>query len=62
MLDLYEQKILIKYLINAIEYMRKDSNSCFCFQKVVDLIEVVEKAHRRKKINFNNNLINKKSR
>ena len=53
MLDLYEQKILIKYLINAIEYMRKDSNSCFCFQKVVDLIEVVEKAHRRKKINFN---------
>ena len=53
MLDLYEQKVLIGYLINSLEYMKKDSDCSFCLDKVSNLIEVVKELYKTKKISFN---------
>ncbi len=53
MLDMYEQKVLIGYLINAVEFMKKDSDSSFCLDKVIGLIETVQNAYKTKKIKFN---------
>ncbi len=52
MLDMYEQKVLIEYLINAVEFMKKDSHSYFCTNKVADLIEAVTQIYKAKEINF----------
>lgn len=53
MLDMYEQKVLIEYLSNAVEFMKKDTNSNFCLEKVTNLIETVQDAYKTKQINFN---------
>ena len=55
MLDMYEQKVLIGYLINAVEYMKNASNSSFCLDKLIGLIETVQNAYKTKKIRFNLN-------
>ena len=52
MLDMFEQKVLIEYLINAIEFMKKYSNSSFCLNKVINLIETINKVYKIKKISF----------
>ncbi|MBQ4645924.1 MAG: ATP-binding protein [Candidatus Gastranaerophilales bacterium] len=53
MLHLYEQKILIEYLINAIEKIKLDSEGSLNIQKILDFIETVQKNFQCKKINFN---------
>ena len=53
MLDMYDQKVLVEYLINAVEFMKKDSDSSFCLNKVTNLIETVHNAYKTKEINFN---------
>lgn len=52
MLDIYEQKVLIEYLVNAIEYMRRDDSS-FCIEKISNLIDVVHDVFKTKQIGFN---------
>lgn len=56
MLDMYEQKVLIEYLINAIEYMKNDADADFCLQKIVNLTETVKKAYKIKQISFDLNV------
>ena len=53
MLDMYEQKVLIEYLINAVEFMKRDSDASFCLEKVSGLIETVQEVYKTKKISFN---------
>ena len=52
MLDLYEQKETIQYLISAIEYMKKDLNSSFCLEKVTEQIETINNFYKTKQIIF----------
>ncbi len=52
MLDMYEQKVLIEYLINAVEFMKKDADCTFCTKKVLDLIEAVNESYKTKEISF----------
>ena len=52
MLDMFEQKILIEYLINAVEFMKKDPNGSFCLEKVINLIDTINNFYKTKKISF----------
>ena len=53
MLNAYEQKALIEYLINAVEFMKNDPNSSFCLEKVTGLVKTVQNSHKIKQIYFN---------
>lgn len=56
MLDMYEQKALIGYLINAVEYMKNNPDSSFCCEKIQYLVETVQKSYKIKQICFNLNV------
>ena len=53
MLDMYEQKVLMTYLINAVDYMKNDWDSSFCLRKISSLIETVQDTYKAKQICFN---------